>query len=271
MTHTTNVPTFDPRPRVSTALLALTCALGLAACGSGTAALISGFSDDDDDEDLRVDQTVPASGAQAAPTGELATPLTAADVAMSDPDAQGNVAMWKWFFEKARLLVRESKIYAAGFRFDKHGAFAQDLLTVKPNGFIASYLGKVEPPRQDVLRGLPAEPGMVVFGAEWGLPDDVPTFSEAALHAMMDTPQGREIQKDEQTRAGLDAARRLYRRVSGYCGGMWPADAWPNQLFVNESRSENAWVKVRLHGRKTNRYGVGARLKVVAETAQSDV
>jgi FG-GAP-like repeat/ASPIC and UnbV len=48
-------------------------------------------------------------------------------------------------------------------------------------------------------------------------------------------------------------------------GGMWPADKWPNQFFVNESRLGNSWLKIRLRGRKTNYYGVGARIKVIAK------
>lgn len=49
-------------------------------------------------------------------------------------------------------------------------------------------------------------------------------------------------------------------------GGMWPTDAWPNQMFVNESDLAGAaWVKVRLRGRWTNRFGVGARITVEAE------
>jgi len=47
-------------------------------------------------------------------------------------------------------------------------------------------------------------------------------------------------------------------------GGMWPGDAWPNQMFVNTSRTGNAWTKIRLRGRKTNSFGVGARITVRA-------
>ena len=47
-------------------------------------------------------------------------------------------------------------------------------------------------------------------------------------------------------------------------GGMWPGDEWPNQLFVNEGDTGNAWVKLRLRGRRTNRFGVGAMIRVVA-------
>ena len=49
-------------------------------------------------------------------------------------------------------------------------------------------------------------------------------------------------------------------------GGMFPGDAWPNQFFVNQSKLDSRWVKIRLRGRRTNYFGVGARIKVVAET-----
>ncbi len=50
-------------------------------------------------------------------------------------------------------------------------------------------------------------------------------------------------------------------------GGMWPADPWPSQLFVNEGTQGNAWVKVRLRGRRSNRFGVGSLLTVAAHRA----
>ncbi|HYL04930.1 MAG TPA: CRTAC1 family protein, partial [Thermoanaerobaculia bacterium] len=52
--------------------------------------------------------------------------------------------------------------------------------------------------------------------------------------------------------------------VLSVLGGMWPADAWTSQLFVNESELHNHWIKVRLRGRRTNSFGVGARLKITA-------
>ncbi|HEX6201533.1 MAG TPA: VCBS repeat-containing protein [Thermoanaerobaculia bacterium] len=53
-------------------------------------------------------------------------------------------------------------------------------------------------------------------------------------------------------------------------GGMWPGDRWPNQLFVNESEEVGSWVAIRLRGRRTNRAGVGARLRVVARNAAGE-
>jgi hypothetical protein len=51
-------------------------------------------------------------------------------------------------------------------------------------------------------------------------------------------------------------------------GGMWPADKWPNQLFVNQSRLANAWTAIRLRGCRVNYFGVGVTIKVVAENAK---
>jgi len=50
-------------------------------------------------------------------------------------------------------------------------------------------------------------------------------------------------------------------------GGMWPSDRWVSQLFVNESDVRNEWIKIRLRGRRTNYYGVGARIEVRARSA----
>ncbi|HEU4388552.1 MAG TPA: CRTAC1 family protein [Blastocatellia bacterium] len=47
-------------------------------------------------------------------------------------------------------------------------------------------------------------------------------------------------------------------------GGMWPADRWPNQFFVNDSRLKNSWVKIRLRGRRSNYFGLGATIKITA-------
>jgi hypothetical protein len=49
-------------------------------------------------------------------------------------------------------------------------------------------------------------------------------------------------------------------------GGMWPADPWVSQMFVNESETANRWVKVRLRGRRSNRFGVGSMIEVRART-----
>ena len=50
-------------------------------------------------------------------------------------------------------------------------------------------------------------------------------------------------------------------------GGMWPSDPWLSQMFVNESETANRWVKVRLRGRRSNRFGVGSMIEVRAKTA----
>jgi hypothetical protein len=53
-------------------------------------------------------------------------------------------------------------------------------------------------------------------------------------------------------------------------GGMWPGDAWPNQLFVNHSDVHNSWLKIRLRGRRTNYFGVGSSIKIVAHNERGE-
>jgi hypothetical protein len=49
---------------------------------------------------------------------------------------------------------------------------------------------------------------------------------------------------------------------------MWPGDAWTSQLFVNKSSNHNTWTKIRLRGRTTNYYGMGATICVRGRNAQ---
>jgi len=60
------------------------------------------------------------------------------------------------------------------------------------------------------------------------------------------------------------------QNVYSSLGGMWPADRWPNQFFVNDSSLDNHWVKIRLRGRKSNFFGVGSSIRVVAESAAGE-
>jgi hypothetical protein len=53
-------------------------------------------------------------------------------------------------------------------------------------------------------------------------------------------------------------------------GGMWPSDKWPSQFFINRSDLRNAFIKIRLRGRKSNRSGVGAVIKVVASNDRGE-
>ena len=54
-------------------------------------------------------------------------------------------------------------------------------------------------------------------------------------------------------------------------GGMWPADRWPNQFFVNQSRLSNTWIKIRLRGRQSNHFGIGARIMIEAERPNGEM
>jgi hypothetical protein len=144
--------------------------------------------------------------------------------AMSDPQPQGLMAMWPWFFDQGRLLASEAQVYGAGIKFDAEGAFGQDFLTVRPDGKIADYLGKLSKPRGNLLRALAGEPGMIVFGLEWMVPEGTPSFSEGVLEALLQTEQGRLMLRDEAAQTSIGAAKKLYRQLTGYSGSIEKAD-----------------------------------------------
>ncbi|HVT73604.1 MAG TPA: CRTAC1 family protein [Lacunisphaera sp.] len=62
-----------------------------------------------------------------------------------------------------------------------------------------------------------------------------------------------------------DGDQDIYESV----GGAVEADHYPNQLFANPGHG-NHWVKLKLEGVRTNRSAIGARLKIVVETADGE-
>ncbi|MHC5108365.1 MAG: hypothetical protein ACYTHJ_00635 [Planctomycetota bacterium] len=140
--------------------------------------------------------------------------------AMSDPKAHGSTAMLKWIFEKARLVVSESQTYAAGFHFGPKGALGTDWLALRPDGEIAAELGQLRRTNEDALRGLPGEPGMLVFASEWLLPEEKVTLSESMLSAMIQAHKQHGLPLNSEAKKGLDAAFNFYREISGYSGTM---------------------------------------------------
>lgn len=64
-----------------------------------------------------------------------------------------------------------------------------------------------------------------------------------------------------------DGDQDLYSNL----GGMWPGDKWPNQLFINSSKHDYSWTKIRLRGRHKNKFGLGAQIIVVARDKENKV
>ena len=48
-------------------------------------------------------------------------------------------------------------------------------------------------------------------------------------------------------------------------GGAYEGDTYPNALFLNPGHG-NRWITLELRGKKSNRYGIGARIRVRVAT-----
>lgn len=175
--------------------------------------------------------------------------------AMSDPDAQGTIAMWRSIFDDARTLVRESQVYMGGLRFSADGVFGEDLLKVRPGGKIADYLGAVDKTSADPLRGLTGEPGMFTLGLEWRIPQGTASLNESMLDALVNTAQGRQLLQKDGNQEGFDAVKRFYQRVTGYSASVSAADsgrigvtglyvsAEPKAAFKDFKLAADTWMK----------------------------
>ncbi len=61
-----------------------------------------------------------------------------------------------------------------------------------------------------------------------------------------------------------------YLDVFSQLGGALPGDRARAALFRNPGFPGNRWIKIRLHGVRTNRFGVGCRIGIVVETSAGD-
>lgn len=141
-------------------------------------------------------------------------------LAQAGPQGQGAADIWRWLFEKTRVLLDESQAYAAFVEFTPEGIRAGDMLTVAPGGRVADYLEKVKSTKRDLFRGLPDRRAAVYFAVDWFLPPDAPTLSEDMLSAMMQSALGRTLAEDAEAMESMDASRKLQRLVQRYNGGV---------------------------------------------------
>lgn len=137
-------------------------------------------------------------------------------LAMAGPQAEGASAIWQWLFQQCRQVVGQTRVYVGGVAFSDDGVRFRDRATFEGEGTLAAYLGKLRKSQRDMLRGLPDTPAAIAFGCEWFIPQDVESFSETMLNAILEMPAGKALREDESARQGLEAARRSYRRIQGY-------------------------------------------------------
>jgi hypothetical protein len=172
-----------------------------------------------DGHDLVVFFDMPSWSMQIERMLSMAEMVSQMGAAATTQPGQANLAMVNWVFKTARTVVDESEAIAIGARFDADGIHVGKLTHFKRTGKIAGYLNKVRKSEKDLLRGLTAERGMMVFAGEWMLPADVTTFNETMLEVMRAATSSQPAAEEEWEKA-LQAARRLYRAISGYNGTM---------------------------------------------------
>ena len=148
--------------------------------------------------------------------GEMVLKAGAASAPQETPM---NLTFIKWLFAKLRELSEQSRSLVLAAHIGTDGLHLGKRVEFDPESAVAAYLAQVKKPQQDLLRGLPAQPAMVVAAGEWQTPPEVRSISEQIVEVTLAELPTAE-QDAEPPMKMTEQMRRLYRVVAGYNGLM---------------------------------------------------
>ena len=161
---------------------------------------------------------------------------------------------------KSAVLIQQSDgrlVEAAGFFDTPGGTMGASFGDLNNDGCYDFYLGTGSPEGWFIF------PKLMYLGVAQGAGCALRTDNVSMTNSFASVQKGHGIVFFDYDGDGL---QDMYSSL----GGMWPADRWPNQFFVNRSKIANSWTKIRLRGRKSNYFGVGAAVKVTATNASGE-
>ncbi len=161
---------------------------------------------------------------------------------------------------KSAVLIQQSDgrlVETAGFFDTPGGTMGASFGDLNNDGCYDFYLGTGSPEGWFIF------PKLMYLGVAQGAGCALRTDNVSMTNSFASVQKGHGIVFFDYDGDGL---QDMYSSL----GGMWPADRWPNQFFVNRSKIANSWTKIRLRGRKSNYFGVGAAVKVTATNASGE-
>ena len=183
--------------------------------------------------------------------GQGPAPITTADVVLRvRPERDAS----RFFLQTASGFAMSKEVFSPPIPAGTMGVGFGDL---DNDGCLDAYLGTGNPESWYVV------PNLLYIGER-----DGPTCTGRMLHASALEGFGT-IQKGHGI-VFFDFDEDGDQDVYSSLGGMWQGDAWPNQLWVNESDTGHAWTKIRLRGRQSNRWGLGSTITVEARNADGE-
>jgi hypothetical protein len=136
------------------------------------------------------------------------------------PDADIAMEIWTGSVEQIKRLLAEARTLVVTADLDAAGARAQAWMEFAPDGKVADYLRRLQRPQRDLLRGLRAGGGAVVFALEWEDPPDAEGPSAALNRSLLNMPRLREKIGAERLASVLEKNEIVNRKAPGTSGAL---------------------------------------------------
>ncbi len=146
---------------------------------------------------------------------ELVSQALSVGMTLAGPEAEMGVRVCSWLLERARTVLAETESCVSTLRIDGRGVFADFRAAFKAEGQVAGYLGQVQRPRRDLLRGLRAGDGPLVFAFEWVDGPGVEGLNSALTRAILSAESLKAQVEAERLEGFLKKSLEVHRRMSG--------------------------------------------------------
>jgi len=136
---------------------------------------------------------------------------------LSSAGPQGRSAMGivTWLLDAVSTVTSEAESYVLAGAINGQGLRAADVATFKAEGKIAGYLKQVQPAREALFRGLPAEDCAMVFGYEWSAPPNAGSPVESMLRALVEPATATEPAAAAEMKEIIEKSIALQKKLTG--------------------------------------------------------
>ncbi|MBN2445856.1 MAG: hypothetical protein JXO22_03980, partial [Phycisphaerae bacterium] len=139
---------------------------------------------------------------------------------MAGQNSPLSAGMMKFAIDDLRDFVEDVDASVVGVKLGADGIAAHFGILLDPTSGCAKYLGQIDRPKKDILRGLPNAPTPMVFAYEWVLPPQAESLFDQLFNALdaslpTDDPETTET---ANARKAFALMKKMNRMVSGANG-----------------------------------------------------
>ena len=197
-------------------------------------------------------------------------------IAMSGQHDEASIRYLNWLLGRCRDVLGQIEVLTAGVRIAAEGLMAESTVTFEPNGAVVDYLKKVRKTKEALLRELPDEDSIIVFGCEWELPPGTKTLGSIYFEGLLgEAEELKERLEDEAFQKAFQATKAMQEQISGYnvafrAGPDGEGLIFDGRYFTKQPQSmlENMRCSYEIIPEFMSAFGAGASVEVMTRTEQ---